>query len=444
MAHMGEHRSSMLDAPLRRRSDPSLSRDPRVRAVVAQLKALPAPQLRADFRDELRAQLVAITPRLVAEGAPAEAPLAGRADTAAGRAGRRRRPGHAAGVVRGARHAGAGRRAGRFALPRVASIAASLVLVLTLLLSGALLLSRNALPGDALYGLKRGSERAQLAFDTTDAAKADDYLRFATTRIREVTELVKKSPTSAMGAGVHGVLAAGGIDAATADRIRAALAAADSDTEQGSQLLTGQAVADRQREPLNKLSRWATTQSADILKVWKVAPTTALRVRMEVSLQIVTNAGNRSRQVLHALISPCLKTAERDEYGPKPCVASSPSGGSASTPAHGQPSATTQPGATRSPTSGRTTSPSRPGGGGGTGGTGTGTAANSGRSTGGGSRPSSSTASPKAGGRPSSSVKGGITVPTVPKPYPPVSVGSCSVSITAGPIGIGVPLCPTP
>src|SRR6185437_4847649 len=69
---MAEHRVSMLGGPLRRYEDPAQSRDPRIREIVAALATLePAPAPRAHFRAELRAQLVAVTPRLVAEPEPA-------------------------------------------------------------------------------------------------------------------------------------------------------------------------------------------------------------------------------------------------------------------------------------------------------------------------------------------------------------------------------------
>src|SRR6476469_6447535 len=71
---MNEHRVPMLGGAWRRRSDPARSSDPRVRELVGALAGLEvAPPMRAEFRSELRAQLVAVTPRLVEEGEPAVA-----------------------------------------------------------------------------------------------------------------------------------------------------------------------------------------------------------------------------------------------------------------------------------------------------------------------------------------------------------------------------------
>src|SRR5215475_6297628 len=58
-----------LVAALRRYPDPVASADPMVSALVARLSSLPSPpKPSAGFREELRAQLVAVAPRLVAEG----------------------------------------------------------------------------------------------------------------------------------------------------------------------------------------------------------------------------------------------------------------------------------------------------------------------------------------------------------------------------------------
>src|SRR3954471_21067955 len=74
MTGMGEHRVPLLGSAWRRNDDPATSRDPRVRAVVGALATLPAPEMRAEFRAELRGQLVAITPRIVAEGEETDRP----------------------------------------------------------------------------------------------------------------------------------------------------------------------------------------------------------------------------------------------------------------------------------------------------------------------------------------------------------------------------------
>ena len=77
---MGEHRVSMLSASLRRYADPEHLRRPADPRSSRQLRTLePRRAPRAHFRAELRAQLVAVAPRLVAEGAAVETPAHRRA-----------------------------------------------------------------------------------------------------------------------------------------------------------------------------------------------------------------------------------------------------------------------------------------------------------------------------------------------------------------------------
>jgi hypothetical protein len=66
-------------------------------------------------------------------------------------------------------------------------------LFLFLVLSGlALVLSRNALPGDPLYGVKRAGESTALGLTFGDQAKAKKHLEFATNRITELRELAEQ------------------------------------------------------------------------------------------------------------------------------------------------------------------------------------------------------------------------------------------------------------
>ncbi len=131
----------MLGGPLRRYEDPARSSDPRVRELVAALATLePGPAPRAHFRAELRAQLVAVAPRLVAEGEAGIRPAAERRPEVAA-------SGEKQGVGRGLL---SGLRLGR----PLAAVACTVV-ILAMLLGGAVFASRNALPGSELYNIKR-------------------------------------------------------------------------------------------------------------------------------------------------------------------------------------------------------------------------------------------------------------------------------------------------
>lgn len=143
---MVAHRVPMPDAVLRRVVDPHDSPDPAVRELVTALRDLRVtPPPRSHFRAELRAQLVAVTPRLVNEGmeglvrpTPAAAPGERRTE---------REP---------------GRRVPRIRFGPAVRVATASLVVVVLMLSGAVWLSRSALPGDTLYNLKRAGEDARI------------------------------------------------------------------------------------------------------------------------------------------------------------------------------------------------------------------------------------------------------------------------------------------
>jgi hypothetical protein len=81
-----------------------------------------------------------------------------------------------------------------FQLILKATLAVGLVCAL-ILLSAAVTstAARNALPGDALYGLKTGLEQAQLRFSATAAKQARFQLRLSELRLDEMKELLAES-----------------------------------------------------------------------------------------------------------------------------------------------------------------------------------------------------------------------------------------------------------
>jgi hypothetical protein len=138
----------------------------------------PSPVRRdGEFADELA--LVGALRELGAAGAPdletrqrIRAEIAGRLETAAATPRRRWRP-------------------------RTADLVAA-ALFLVLVLSGlTLVLSRNALPGDPLYGIKRAGESTALGLTFGDQAKARKHLEFATNRVTELGELAAQGASEA-------------------------------------------------------------------------------------------------------------------------------------------------------------------------------------------------------------------------------------------------------
>ena len=300
----------MLGASWRRAEDPALSRDPRVRAVVAALATLPAPEPHAVFRAELRAQLVAIAPRIIAESAPTATPTL--TDTpvaepiaAAGR------PKHADGVFARLRGISFG---------RPLAIAASVITVFAMLLGGAVWMSQKALPGDTLYGLKRASENVRLDLAGSDTAKAKLLLQFAGTRVDEANGLASRATADAMGSGLQ----AGVIDSHTADLIDSTLGSADSDVKNATTLLTNQAVASNSSTPLKIITDWAPSQLARLKSLAAAVPDGSLRQRAQSSAWLVNAAANRAKALVPVVANGCASTADTDSLGalPSSCTSS--------------------------------------------------------------------------------------------------------------------------
>ncbi len=103
--------------------------------------------------------------------------------------------------------------------------------------SGISAASEDAVPGDALYGMKRSTERAQLALASSDISRGQLFLDFARTRLGEAAE-------------VRG------------DRIgySAVLDDMDSDTRQGVRLLTAAAVQRAEPTSLDTVNTFVTGQ----------------------------------------------------------------------------------------------------------------------------------------------------------------------------------------
>ncbi|MCU1658224.1 MAG: hypothetical protein JWO57_2880 [Pseudonocardiales bacterium] len=408
---MAEHRVSMLSASLRRYEDPERSADPRIRQLVAELRELePAPAPRAHFRAELRAQLVAVAPRLVAEGTHSEHPAAVVAVEPEPRS-LAQRFGTIAGQVR------------RLSLGRPLAIVTAVVAVFALLLGGAVWVSKKALPGDTLYALKRANENVQLSLTAGGTARGKQYLSFASTRADEVTDLLNRTSASALGAGPS---AAGGVNPHTATLITSTLGSADSDVRAAAQLLGGQAVRNGSTDSLGVLTSWSPGQLTKLQAIVSRLPAGALHDRAASSAQLVSDALTRAGALQRMIGCSSLASAPTDALGPVPgpvCTLppapSRPSGPGTTTPStgapHGKPKTSTHPNA---PATG--SQPST--------GTGTGTGAGTGAAT---------NTTPGSTGTSGSS--GGLTLPNLPLPSVTVQVPTLLPHTSTAPSGPSAP-----
>jgi hypothetical protein len=367
-------------------------------------------------------QLVAIAPRLVAESA---AP--GLIDATPVRAGPVQ-PQHTVSVLA---------RQHRIRIGRPLAIAAAVVAAFALLFGGAVWMSQKALPGDALYGLKRASESWELttAGSTTDRAK--DYLKFAQTRADEARTLLSRATGDRPQASV--------LDAQTDGLISSVLVSADHDVQSASTLLGDQAVATNSTSPLSIMTDWAPGQLTRLRTLADAMPDGPLRARTESAAQLVARAHLRAQQLAASVGNGCITSANRDELGPLPVRSCATGTGTSNTPKkRGHPAGTTH----------RTVS-NRVGAGAGRGGRvggGVGSGRGSGSRVGGGGGASSGAPQPNrsAALHPIASPARSrlpINIPPVSLPPPPTSlpvqVSSCSLQVSVGPLGINVGVCPS-
>lgn len=193
------------------------------------------------------------------------------------------------------------------------AMAALAVLVATL---GVLtIVSRDALPGDSLYAVKRGSEQAQVALTFDESARGFVLLHQAERRLDEVTALLDAPGTALAGGRPGQPLAAGGTD----DDVIRTLTEMDEQTQAGIALLTGAAVAAEDEATLAVIPVWAEGQQG-LLDALVPEMSAEERSRAESSLALLDRVGDRARSLGQSLPCECLDAqGPADELGPVPC-----------------------------------------------------------------------------------------------------------------------------
>ncbi|WP_208641109.1 DUF5667 domain-containing protein [Micromonospora arborensis] len=230
----------------------------------------PAVEVDQDFRTGLRAMLLATAEREGMGTAPAASEPA--TTTARGRL-------LPAVTARRARARGA----------ILVGIAAGAIAV-----SGISAASENAVPGDALYGMKRSTERAQLALASSDISRGQLFLDFARTRLGEAAKL-------------------------RGDRIgySAVLDDMDADTRQGVRLLTTAAVQRAESGSLDTLNSFVTSQRRAVSGLVD-GSTRADRDRTQRSLHLLDSIRERSDELREAIACGLPVPSASDALGPDP------------------------------------------------------------------------------------------------------------------------------
>ncbi|ONI82466.1 hypothetical protein ALI22I_41055 [Saccharothrix sp. ALI-22-I] len=190
-------------------------------------------------------------------------------------------------------------------------LAVSLAAALCLLFSLAgmsLLLSQDALPGDALYGVKRTAESASLGFTFGEDSKGYKRLEFAAARVAEIETLADRYRESD-GGPLGGYLTA--------------LTDFDADAAAGSRVLAAFGSNSDQRA-LEELRDWATSQATRLAELRGSLPAEAAD-RAGTSLDLLDRIAQRA-SALHARAN-CMSvtSGQVDQVGPVPdegeCVA---------------------------------------------------------------------------------------------------------------------------
>lgn len=163
-------------------------------------------------------------------------------------------------------------------------------------LSGISAASENALPGDALYGMKRSTERAQLALASSDISRGQLFLDFARTRLDEAASVRDDQL---------------GFSAVLDDM--------DADTRQGVRLLTTVAAQRSDPAALDAVDTFLAGQRRVVSGLLD-RPDHAERDRTRRSLALLDAAGKRADALREAIACGLPEPQASDALGPAPAA----------------------------------------------------------------------------------------------------------------------------
>ncbi|KNB49992.1 DUF5667 domain-containing protein [Streptomyces caatingaensis] len=268
------------------------------------LSRLPAPELDPEVRTVQRAQLIAAM----------EAQFAGGATTVPEP---RRAPGDRA-AGRGAHRAGPlGRLRPRSRWSKGLAAGGLTVGVAAGALGGVAAASSNALPGDTLYGLKRGMEDLKLGMADSDSERGGILLDQASTRLQEARRLMERGRS-------------GHLDHESLGEIRRTLSGMRQDVSEGHRLLRAAYERDGSLGPLKLLSSF----NASHREGW-----TQLRDRLPLPLNDVRDQVSSAFRAIDDEIEPLQSLLQGHDHRPAHGKGGTPSRpGTPGSPSHGAPS----------------------------------------------------------------------------------------------------------
>ena len=208
------------------------------------------------------------------------------------------------------------------------AVAAAAVLCLLMSLAGmSVLLSRDALPGDPLYGVKRTAEGASLGLTFDDESRALKHLEFAASRVTEMETLADRSSSPA-------------------DHLTA-LADLNADAVEGARQFTSYATSSDEKA-LPSLRDWALAQYMKLGTLRPRLPGDA-GAHADSTMWLLASIAQRAHDL--AARSGCAVVASgSDSLGPLPAkdecssVVTDPNSSSGRKPSSVQPTPSGQPG----------------------------------------------------------------------------------------------------
>jgi hypothetical protein len=180
-------------------------------------------------------------------------------------------------------------------------VAAAAALCLTMSLSGmSVLLSRDAVPGDALYTFKRTAESAELGLTFGDQPKALKHLEFAGDRVNEIQIMADQADSAGTWSEGQG-------------KFIRALDDFDSDATAGARLLTGLALHG-QPSSLSALRGWAEQQKARLALIRPALPM-PISARLDSTLALLDRVVARASALNQRSNCVTITSGTRDELG---------------------------------------------------------------------------------------------------------------------------------
>jgi hypothetical protein len=177
------------------------------------------------------------------------------------------------------------------------AVAAAAVLCLLLSLGGmSVLLSRDALPGDPLYGVKRTTESASLGLTFDDESRALKHLEFAASRVTEMETLAERAAEPAAQL--------------------TALADLDSDAVEGARQLTTYATSSDE-SALPALRDWALAQYVKIGTLRPRLPGDA-GAHADTTMWLLASIAQRAHDLAARAGCTAVISGSSDPLGPLP------------------------------------------------------------------------------------------------------------------------------